>query len=228
MRKHLESTSAILIELVGLIIGFFWGLKSNWDYEPLIIFIGSGLGCLTFLGLKYFPDTSDKPFIDGQLISKRKVRMPPEMIKDVSPKGFDSEVGEYYEFKEGGIYLFKIIKNYELVLRNNSINNAYNIVVYKNKVSYPLSFKNTLNPLIALTINNPQKIELEYIKVSPMTHEEARKVMEDDVPEDMKNLNFLIVYQSEKRKTFFTKFIPMHKNEYFDSISDMDLYEPIS
>lgn len=49
MKNFLENTKTFVGEIIGLIGGIYWGIKTNWDYEPLILVSISLLGILIFL-----------------------------------------------------------------------------------------------------------------------------------------------------------------------------------
>lgn len=142
----------------------------------------------------------------------------------MSPK---DETGEYYVIQQGGTYLFQIKKRYELVIRNNSKNNAYNLSIHKLQNTYPLTFEKRYNPLDPLIIDKPATIKFSYEVWRPMTHQEAETLISTEVPEDLESLVLLAEYQSESRKTYYTKFQPMNKNEHLNKISELQYYEKL-
>jgi len=54
VRNFFENIKTFYAELIGLIGGFFWGRRTNWDYEPLLLVIVSGTGLLISILLLIF------------------------------------------------------------------------------------------------------------------------------------------------------------------------------
>jgi hypothetical protein len=54
MKKIFLDIKTLIAELIGLFGGFLWARGTNWDYEPLILFIISLVSLLLTLGLHFF------------------------------------------------------------------------------------------------------------------------------------------------------------------------------
>ncbi len=130
----------------------------------------------------------------------------------------------HYTMIVGGIYVFTIKRNYQLVIRNNSVNNAYKIVLYKKEENYLLEFENKVNSMVPLTINQPISIQLKYEISRPMTHHEAEELMNLPLPEEPENFTLIVAYQSESRNQFYSKFIPLKSNEQLKNKPNLDGY----
>ncbi|MBK6772068.1 MAG: hypothetical protein IPG78_08085 [Ignavibacteria bacterium] len=63
MRSFIADIKTIIIELVGIIGGFFWARATSWDYEPLILLCVSIFGLVISL---YFLFSKEK--IEPQIV----------------------------------------------------------------------------------------------------------------------------------------------------------------
>ncbi len=142
MKKFLEDIKTFLAEIVGLIGGIIWAKNTNWDYEPVILISISLLGIIIFVIIKLLPSDEEKPIVELELISNTSFRKAREIIPNVSPRNED---GHYIQ-ETDGIYYYEIDHNFDLIVRNNSINNAYNIKIFAPKVGF-LKFQNETNSL---------------------------------------------------------------------------------
>ena len=208
MKNFLEDIKTFIAESIGVIGGIIWGMNTNWDYEPIILLAISTLGMLMFIILKIIPRDEEFPIVELELINNHSIRAAPKMIPDKSPK---NEEG-YYLQEEDGIYFYEIEHNYDLVIRNNSIQNAYNVKIYVPK-AYFLKFLNETNSLEPLTINNPKTIKMKYNIAKGMTRKESEILLSDKLTEELKKTAMIVEYQNEKRKTYYSKFIPLNQNE---------------
>lgn len=57
MRKIIKNVISLSIAIIGLIGGGIWALKSNWDFEPIILF---SVSFLEIIGFFFFPKESGK------------------------------------------------------------------------------------------------------------------------------------------------------------------------
>lgn len=208
VKNFLEDIKTFIAESIGVIGGIIWGINTNWDYEPIILLAISTLGIIMFIILKILPSDEEFPIVELELINNHSIRNAPKMIADKSPR---NEEGNYLQ-EEDGIYFFEIEHNYDLVIRNNSIQNAYNVKIYVPK-AYFLKFLNETNSLEPLTINNPKTIKMKYNIAKGMTWKETEILLSDKLTEELKNIAMIIEYQNEKRKTYYSKFIPLNQNE---------------
>lgn len=208
MKNFLEDIKTFVAESIGVIGGIIWGINTNWDYEPIILLAISTLGILMFFILKILPHDEEYPIVELELVSNHSIRAAPKMIPDKSPR---NEEG-YYLQEEDGIYYYEIEHNYDLVIRNNSIQNAYNVKIYVPK-AYFLKFLNETNSLEPLTINNPKTIKMKYNIAKGMTRNDAEILLSNKLTEELKKSEMIVEYQNEKRKTYYSKFIPLNKNE---------------
>ena len=224
MKQFLENINTFVVELLGLVGGFIWARNTNWDWEPLILMAVSFVGIITFILLKFVPDHEDRPMVELELTGEGGFRSPPGLIRDVSPK---TEDGTAYLMEIGGIYLFSIKRNFDLIIRNNSKNNAYNLLIYKSNTSFPIRFESKYSSLEALTIDKPLKLRITYEIHRPMTHDEAEDILHTDVPDDLKNFTLLVEYGSEKRRKYYTQFIPRNTNEHLKKNPNLEHYERV-
>jgi len=224
MRSFLENIKTFIGELIGLVGGFVWAKDTNWDYEPIILLTISAVGIIIFIVLRFIPTHEDRPIVELEFVHRGGFRSPPGIIANLSPK---DETGQYFVIDVGGTYLFKVGQRFQLVIRNNSKNNAYNLTLYRAKDNYPLIYKSKPNSLEPLTIENPKIIELTYEVYRSMTHMDAEAIKDADIPEDLKNLTLVAQYQSESRKTYYTKFSPLNNNEHLLKFPNSTHYEKI-
>ena len=208
VKEILEDIKLFIAETIGIVGGIIWGINSKWDYEPVILLLISSIGMLIFFILKIIPKDESFPIVELELISNSGFRAPPKMIPDKSPR---NEEG-YYLQEVDGIYLYEIHHMYDLIIRNNSMQNAYNVKIYVPKVNY-LKFKNETNSLEPLTINNPKTINLKYSIGKGMTHHEAEILLNNKITDELKKAEIIVEYQNEKRKKYYSKFIPLNQNE---------------
>lgn len=208
MKEILEDIKIFIAETIGIVGGIIWGIKSNWESEPVILLLISSIGMLIFFILKIIPKDESLPIVELELIYKNSFRAYPKMIPDKSPR---NEEG-YYVQEPDGIYFYEIEHIYDLIIRNNSIQNAYNIKIFVPKVCY-LKFKNETNSLEPLTINNPKNIKLKYIIEKGMTQKEAEILLNNNLTDELKKSEIIVEYQNEKRKSYYSKFIPLNQNE---------------
>lgn len=224
MRNFLENIKTFVVELIGLIGGFIWAKQTNWDYEPMILMAVSAVGILIFTALRFIPTHEDRPIVELEFLTKGTFRSPPDIIANMSPK---DETGQYFIIQEGGTYLFRVKKSFDLIIRNNSKNNAYNLTLYKIKESYPLTFEKKYNPLEPLLIDKPNALPFNYQVYRPMTHQDAEVLLHTDLPDDLKSLVFIAQYKSESRRTYYTRFKPMNQNEHLNKFSELHHYDKI-
>lgn len=208
MKEILEDVKIFIAETIGIVGGVIWGINSKWDYEPIILLLISSIGMIIFIMLKIIPRDETFPIVELELISNNSFRAPPKMIPDKSPR---NENG-YYLHEVDGIYFYEIDHMYDLVIRNNSMQNAYNIKIYVPKVHF-LKFNNETNSLEPLTINNPKTIKLKYSIGKGMTQNEAEILLNNKITDELKKSEIIVEYQNEKRKTYYSKFTPLNHNE---------------
>jgi hypothetical protein len=208
MVNFLKDIKAFLVELIGFIGGLIWAYNRDWDYEPVILIIISGLGLLIFVLLKIFQKNIIIPRVELEMLYTGGFRSDPK-IGSNSPK---TEEG-YYLIEKGGKYIFIIKWNYELIIRNNSIQNAYNVNVRISKSDLNLVFKNKHNSLDPIIIDKPIIIKLSYEIFKEMDHYEAEKLLSDKYPQEIRNTSFLIEYQDEYRENqIYCLFSPPKQN----------------
>jgi hypothetical protein len=224
MKRFLENINTFLVELIGLVGGLFWARNTNWDWEPIILIAVSIVGITIFILLKLIANHEDKPIVELELTGGGGYRSPPGMIMNMSPM---DETGQYFIMQIGATYFFTVKKRYDLIIRNNSKNNAYNLNLYNLNTSYPIQFKTKYNSLEPLTIDKPLKLEVSYEVNRPMTHADAEKIMQAKIPEDLVNLEIIAEYKSESRKTFYTKFTPPNINELISKAPNFEHYDKI-
>lgn len=111
-------------------------------------------------------------------------------------------------------FILKIGHDYNLIVRNNSSNIAYNFLLYKNQ-TLPIQFKTKPNSLNPITLDKPLNLEVSYNVGREMTHAEADKFNDEKYPDEIKKLMFIASYQNENKKKFYTKFYAPNSNEHF-------------
>jgi hypothetical protein len=222
MKKILEDIKTFLAEIVGLIGGLIWAKNTNWDYEPIILISLSLLGIIIFVLIKSIPSNEERPIVEMELISNTSFRKAREIIPNVSPR---NENGNYIQ-ETNGLYYYEIEHKFDLIIRNNSIQNAYNIKIFVPKVAF-LMFINETNSLEPLTIHNPRTIKMVYRIGKGMTHAEADELLDNKLTEDLKNAHMIIEYQNEQRKTYYSKFTPLSTNVRLGKNPNLDGYKVI-
>jgi hypothetical protein len=224
MKKFLENINTFLVELVGLIGGFIWAKSTNWDLEPSILIAVSFVGVVVFILLRFIPDHDDRPMVELEMTGDGGYRSSPGLIRDISPK---TEDGTAYVMEIGGTYLFKIQRNFDLIIRNNSKNNAYNIFLYKSNTSFPVRFEGKYSSLEPLIIDKPIKLKIVYEVHRPMTHDEAEVILQSNIPDDLKNFKLLVEYKSERRRKYYTSFSQRNINEPLKKAPNLEHYEKL-
>lgn len=208
MIKILTDIKAFLVELVSFIGGIFWGNATNWDFEPMILIIVSGLALVISI-LLFLIEKKERPFIDLELNQRSALRSPPEVIGQ-SPMNEDRTA--YVIERGNGVYRFEFKIRYELVIYNNSNVISYNTRIYINCKELKIKVKH--NPLLPVEVGKPIKLECETLITKISTHGEADKVLREKPPENLKSLKMIVSYQNENRETFYTSFIPYKINKY--------------
>ena len=132
MKEILKDVKIFIAEAIGVVGGIFWGINSKWEYEPVILLLISSIGIIIFFILKLIPKDETFPIIELELILNNSFRAPPKMIPDKSPR---NENG-YYLHEVDGIYFYEIDHMYDLIIRNNSMQNAYNLKIHVPKVYF--------------------------------------------------------------------------------------------
>jgi hypothetical protein len=224
LKKFLENINTFLVEGLGLAGGLIWGINTNWNWEPVILIAVSFVGVVIFILLRFLPDHEDRPMVELELTGGNGFRSPPGLIKDISPK---TEDGTAYVIEIGGTYLFNVRRNFDLVIRNNSKNNAYNILLYKSNTSYPVRFETKYSSLEPLTIDKPLKLRIVYEVYRPMTHDQAEDILQSNVPDDLKHFVVLLEYKSESRRKYYTKFTPRNTNEHLKKNPNLKQFEKV-
>ncbi len=206
MKKILEDTNTLLVSIIGIIGGLIWAINSNWDYEPAILISLSAIGLFSFLAIKIFGENV-RPIIEVELKHSRSSRGPIIMAADISPQNSEGD----YLSEENGIYRYEFEHLYELIIRNNSINNAYNIEVYAENNHF-LKFQNATSSLEPLIISKPRIIKVKYNFGKNQTTKASLEELSIKFTDELRSTSFMIEYQDENRKTYFTKFNPPKNN----------------
>jgi methionine aminopeptidase len=109
---------------------------------------------------------------------------------------------------------------FNLIIRNNSIQNAYNVKIYAPKGSY-FKFKNETNSLEPLVISNPKNIEMVFTIKKEITFSEAEKLQNYLNSEELKQITLIVEYQNEQRRSFYSKFSTFTNNERLKNKPDV-------
>ena len=219
MKKYLEDIKTFMVEIIGLIGGLIWAKNANWDYEPIILISFSVVGIIIFVTIKFLPSEEGKPIVELELVSDSSIRKAREIIPNISPRNEDG----YYIQDDNGIYYYEIDHKFNLIVRNNSIYNAYNIKIFAPKVDF-LRFYNYTNSLEPLTINNARVLKMVYHISGGMTHSAAEQVLNNSLTDDLRNAFIIVEYQNEKRKTYYSKFIALNSNGSLTKKPNLDNY----
>lgn len=200
MKKIFEDTYTLLASIIGIIGGIIWGISDNWHFEPIILLSVSTIGLLCFIGIKVFGENV-RPIVEVELKQTGSNRGPIMMAPGLSPKNSDG----HYLHEENGIYHYEFEHSYDFIIRNNSINNAYNVNIYvENK--YSLKFQNETSSLEPLTIDKPKIIKVKYNFGRNLTTNESFDELNVKFNDELKNTIFILEYHDENRKTYFTQF----------------------
>ena len=206
-----------------MITGFMWGLRTNWNDKPLILIGISAAGILLYILLRNAGNTN-KPIVNLKFNAKGASRSRPAIIADISPK---EATGKNYVIEVGGTYHFKVSRDFELVVQNNSANKAYKLIVYRSKGTYPLEIKSTYHNTEPLSSDKAINIGMTYHADRAMTHNDADKILKDQVPEDLKSITFIASYQNENGNTYYTKFTPANSHQQHLKVADLENFEKI-
>lgn len=200
MRKIFEETSSLIGAIIGIVGGLIWAINDNWNYEPVILISVSVIALLCFLGIKIFGEDI-RPIVEVEMKQTGSNRGPQMRTPGISPQNSEG----YYLQEENGIYHYEFEHSYDLLIRNNSINNAYNVKIYvENK--YFLKFQNDTSSLEPLIIEKPKIIKVKYNFSRNMTTQESLDELSIKFNEELKKTIFIIEYHDENRKTYFTEF----------------------
>lgn len=200
MKKILEDTNTLLVSIIGIIGGLTWAVNNNWDYEPVILLSLSGIGLLSFLGIKIFGENV-RPIVEAELKHTGSNRGPIIMVPGISPQNSKG----YYLSEEDGIYHCEFEHSYELIIRNNSTNNAYNVAIYVDNNHF-LKFLNDTSSLEPLIIDKPRVIKMKYNFGKNQTVKDSLEELSIKFNDELRTTTFITEYQDENRKTYFTKF----------------------
>lgn len=222
MKRILEDIKTFIVEIIGLIGGLFWAKNSNWEYEPIILIAISLVGIILFVIMKLIPSNEERPIVELEMDYEKSFRSPQKMIPGKSPINAEG----YYLQEPDGIYFYEIEHFFKLIVRNNSIQNAYNIKIYVPKVGF-LKFRNETNALEPLIINNSKVIQMHYTIAKGMTFSEAEKTLNNKLSEELKSTIIIVEYQNEQRKTYYSTFTPLNNNERLKGKPDLKNYRLI-
>lgn len=222
MKKFLEDIKTLIAEVIGLIFGLNWGYKNNWEDEPMILILISSVGIIIFILIKLFGTYEEKPVVELEMDHERSFRGPQKMIPGQSPKNAEG----YFLQEPDGIYYYEFEHFFKLIVRNNSIQNAYNVKIYAPKVGF-LKFRNKTNALEPLTINTPKTIEMVFTLGKGMAFAEAEKLLNFRLSEELTSIIMIIEYQNEQRRTFYSKFSPFNNNVRLKKKPDLKNYREI-
>ena len=100
---------------------------------------------------------------------------------------------------------YKLEWKFNLLVRNNSENNAYSIQMYQYKDQSFLKFSSVINPNKALLAHEEENFpftfsKIERIKAPDLASSELSK------PKEFKNLMLLLKYKNQHGKVFYTKY----------------------
>lgn len=200
MKRIFEDTNTLLASIIGIVGGLIWAISDNWNWEAIILLSVSVIGLICFLGAKIFGEKV-RPMVEVELQQTGSNRGPMMMAPGLSPENNQG----HYAFEENGIYHYEFDRSYDLVIRNNSINNAYNVNIYVEN-NYHLKFQNNTSSLDPLTIDKPKIIKVKYEFGRNMTAQDSLDELSVKFNDELKKTIFLIEYHDENRKTYFTKF----------------------
>ncbi|SHM42889.1 hypothetical protein [Flavobacterium chilense] len=206
MKKILEDTNTFLGSIIGIIGGFIWAMKNNWDYEPIILLSVSTVALICFLAIKFFGENT-RPNVEAELKRTGSNRGPQMMVPGLSPQNAEG----HYLPQENGIFHYDFEYKYNLIIRNNSTQNAYNVKVYVEK-NYSLKFLNETNLLDSLTVDKSKIIKAEYNFGRNFSSQESLNELSNHFNDEIRKTKFVIEYQDEQRKTYFTEFFPPNTN----------------
>lgn len=217
MKRIFEDTNTLLISIIGTVGGLVWAINDDWNYEPVILLSVSVIGLISFLGIKIFGEKV-RPMVEVELQHKGGNRGPMMMAPGLSPQNDQG----HYVHETNGIYYYEFERSYDLVIRNNSINNAYNVNIYVED-KYVLKFQNNTSSLTPLTIDSPKVIKMKYEFSRNMTSQDSLDEQTIKFNDELKKIIFIIEYQDENRKTFFTEFKAPKSNTFSKRKPKFDL-----
>lgn len=206
MKKILEDTNTLLVSLIGVVGGLIWCLNNKWGIDAIIFLSVSSVGLLSFLAIKLFGE-NNRPNVEIELKHSGSNRGPQMLAPGLSPQ---NDVGEYLQ-EENGIYHYEFEHKYVLIIRNNSTQNAYNVKVYVEK-KYYIKFMNDDNLLDPLIVDKPKTIKAKYTFGRNLTPQQSLNELSIKFNQELQTTRFIIEYQDEHRKTYFTEFFPPTTN----------------
>lgn len=216
--KFLGNSLTLLIEIIGFVVGLLWAISTNWDYEPVILFIVSFLGIISYFIVK-INKNKERPYIDFELKRGSSFAYAPRFINE-SPK----IEGHFADIQPNGVYLFEFMIKYKLTIWNNSNLIAYYPKIYlnTNELLYSSREDNYSNPI---SITTPKTLDLEIRIKKKMIHSESKRVLQKaNLPEIIKNLRIVAIYQNEQRESFCTTYTIKEGNCYCNKIEIVDDY----
>lgn len=203
MTHFLGNLKTILLEAIGLIGGLIWAIHTNWDYEPVILVILSLIGLSISIVLRFRESDENRPYVQLEMICLGCQRSNPRITRN-SPR----TEGGFALFENYGKYFFIIKWNYQIIIRNNSNSNAYEVNIKVNKKYLKnISFHNNLNYLEPIIIDKPKVLNLSFEIKKEMNHKEAHRLYSNQYPTEIRKTDFLIEYKNEARdKKYFLLF----------------------
>lgn len=198
--------------------------KKGGGIEAYIVSFSSiaTLGEFFFHFIEKVADRKHKPMIEMEIRWANGLSESP-MLTQRSPQDDEGN----FLIERGGLYWFVIHHDFDLIIRNNSVINAYNLKVFVDSHNLELSFKSSHNPLDPLPSHGKIVLNFKYTIRKEMKHDEADKMMNEKYPEEIKNMVFLVSYQNEERSEFhYTKFSHLN-NQAMREKPDMNGFNEI-
>ncbi len=102
MRLFFANFKTIFGEFIGLILGLLWAISTKWDYEPLIVFIISGVGLfVSILSLIFKKKNAEQAVIPN--INNSKYENPDLDITNIDPKTIINQIQSAPPFQQEDI-----------------------------------------------------------------------------------------------------------------------------
>jgi hypothetical protein len=107
LRNFFESIKTLIVEVIGIIGGFLWARHTDWDYEPLLLFIISSTGLIISILLIIFKEKSIQlpvqPITSQPIISDKNTEVQNTNITEIDLNKIIDQVRSAPPFQQNTI-----------------------------------------------------------------------------------------------------------------------------
>ena len=201
MRSFLKNNRVLVGEIITAIISFIWLIKSDFDLEPLLLFIISCVG----ISYYFFGKSLEIPKLEVDFVlNTAGGRSAPTIIEGVSPM---NENRTAYIRDENGIYEYRLSKRFEIFIRNQSQPTAFVITIYFKTPEGRNFTIQSINPAQnSLNSTEYKEYVLQLQIQNQCTRHEADQWIVDGYVETLNEFEIVIQYQDNAKKLYYTHF----------------------